>query len=315
MRLPRRIFALPLLFAAACGGSEDSESPESGSTPIPEDVVQGVPDGNDIWLAEIFDVVGGGLVIDEARDLTSRPGYDNQPNFGDDGTLYFVQQEGVRTDVWRWDRGTDTKHRVTMTPDESEYSPTVMPQSQGISMIRVEADSTQRLWAVDLDGSRDRVLLEDVQPVGYHAWFDAEHVAVFVLGSPATLQIANVTTGEVRTVAENIGRSLQSVPDRRAISFAQQSDDGSSTIRIWDLDADRASDVAPAVEGGEFHAWMPNGTLLQGSGSTIWAWLDGEWTSVGDFGPLGQQVSRLAVAPDGRTIAVVAEPVSDEGSP
>ncbi len=312
MTRARRLFGLPLLFAVACGGSDDPGASSEGGAPIPDDVVQGVPDGNDIWLAEIFDVVGGGFVIDEPRDLTSRPGYDNQPFFGNDGTLYFVQQEGVRTDVWRWDRGTDTKHRVTMTADESEYSPTVMPQSLGISMIRVEADSTQRLWAVDLDGSRSRVLLEDVQPVGYHAWFDAEHVALFVLGDPSTLQIANVSTGEVRTVAENIGRSLQSVPDRRAISFAQQSGDGSSTIRIWDLDADRASDVAPAVEGGEFHAWMPNGTLLQGSGSMIWAWLDDEWTAVGDFGVVGQQVSRLAVAPDGRTIAVVAEPLAGD---
>lgn len=315
MTATRRLFALPLVLVAACGGGEGSDTASGAPEVLPDDVVVGVPDGNDIWLAEIFDVVGGGFTIDEARDLTSRPGYDNQPFFGDDGTLYFVQQEGVRTDVWRWDRGTDTKHRVTMTPDQSEYSPTLMPQSQGISMIRVEADSTQRLWAVDLDGSRDRVLLEDVQPVGYHAWFDAEHVAVFVLGSPATLQIANVTTGEVETVAENIGRSLQAVPGRRAVSFAQQSGDGSSTIRIWDLDTGRASDVAPAVEGGDFHAWTPGGTLLQGAESAIWAWIDGAWTQVGDFSGLGQRVSRLSVAPNGRSIAVVAEPIGGEGAP
>ena len=271
-------------------------------------MVTGVPEGTDVWLAQIFDVVGGGFTIDEARDLTSRPGYDNQPFFGNDGSLYFVQQEGVRTDIWRWNPGTNVKDRLTATPDESEYSPTVMPRSQGISMIKVEADSTQRLWAVDLDGSRPRVLLEDVAPVGYHAWFDADHVALYVLGDPSTLQIANLATGEVRTVAENIGRSLQAVPERRAVSFAQLDADGGSTIRMWDLDADAARDVAPAVDGGEFHAWTPGGVLLQGSGSAIWAWVDGAWTQVGDFSGLGQVVSRLAVDPSGGTIAVVAEP-------
>lgn len=311
----RRLLVLPLVLAAACGGGDGADAASGGAATLPDDVVTGVPDGNDIWLAEIFDVVGGGFTIDEPRDLTSRPGYDNQPSFGGDGTLYFVQQEGERTDVWRWDRGTDTKHRVTMTPDESEYSPTLMPRGQGISMIKVEADSTQRLWAVDMDGSRPRVLLEDVQPVGYHAWFDADNVAVFVLGSPATLQIANITTGEVRTVAENIGRSLQTVPGRRAISFSQQSADGGSTIRIWDLDAGRATDVAPSVEGGEFHAWTPSGTLLQGAESAIWAWVDGAWTQVGDFSTVGQTVSRLAVAPNGESIAVVAEPIGGEGTP
>ena len=315
MTASRRLLVLPLVLVAACGGGDGSDADSGAPTTLPDDVVTGVPDGNDIWLAEIFDVVGGGFTIAEPRDLTSRPGYDNQPFFGNDGTLYFVQQEGDRTDVWRWDRGTDTKHRVTMTPDESEYSPTLMPRGQGISMIKVEADSTQRLWAVDLDGSRPRVVLEDVQPVGYHAWFDAENVAVFVLGSPATLQIANVTTGEVRTVAENIGRSLQTVPGRRAVSFAQQSADGGSTIRIWDLDAGRATDVAPSVEGGEFHAWTPSGTLLQGAESAIWAWVDGAWTQVGDFSTVGQIVSRLSVAPNGQFIAVVAEPIGGEGTP
>lgn len=305
----RALLLAPLLALTACGGSDDAA--EAGPRALPEDVVTGVPEGTDVWLAEIFDVVGGGLVIDEARDLTSRPGYDNQPAFGPDGALYFVQQEGVRTDVWRWDQGTDTKHRLTATPDESEYSPTPMPGAQGISMIKVEADSTQRLWAIDLDGTRPRVLLEDVAPVGYHAWFDASTVALYVLGDPATLQIADVETGAVRTVAENIGRSLQKVPGRRAVSFAQIAADGSSTIRIWDLDTDRATDAAPSVEGGEYHAWTPSGVLLQASGPTIWGWMDGAWVQVGDFEPLGQIVTRIAVAPQGGRVALVAEPAGD----
>jgi len=307
-----------LVFAACGGGDGSSDTSTGGSSSLPADVVTGVPEGTDVWLAEIFDVVGGGITIDEPRDLTSRPGYDNQPYFGPDGTLYFVQQEGVRTDVWRWDPGSNTKHRLTSTVDESEYSPTPMPRSQGISMIKVEADSTQRLWAVDLDGTRPRVLLEEVAPVGYHAWFDATTVALYVLGEPSTLQIADVSTGEVRTVAENIGRSLQTVPGRRAVSFAQLDGEGGSTIRVYDLDPDRATDVAPAVEGGEFHAWTPDGVLLQGSGPAIWAWMDGSWTQVGDFSGVGQVVSRLAVGPDGDRIAVVAEPAGggegdDEG--
>lgn len=301
---------LTLTFAACGGGDGADPAARAAAGPIGE-VATGVPDGTDVWLAQIFDVVGGGITVAEPRDLTSRPGYDNQPSFGADGTLYFVQQEGDRTDIWRWDRGSDTKHRVTVTPDESEYSPTAMPRSQGISMIKVEADSTQRLWAVDLDGSRPRLLLADVQPVGYHAWFDAETVAVFVLGDPATLQVANVNGGEARTVAEDIGRSLQTVPGRRAVSYAQILADGRSMIRLWDLDENRAVDVAPSVEGGEFHAWTPGGILLQGSGTKIYAWIDGAWAVIGDFAPLGQTVSRLAVDPSGEYIAIVAEPVGD----
>lgn len=307
------LLACSTLILAACGGEGSSDARSGEPSAVPADVVTGVPEGTDVWLAEIFEVVGGGFVIDEPRDLTSRPGYDNQPSFGPDGTLYFVQQEGVRTDVWRWDSGSNTKHRLTSTPDESEYSPTPMPRGQGISMIKVEADSTQRLWGIDLDGTRPRLLIEDVAPVGYHAWFDLDHVALYVLGEPSTLQIANLATGEVRTVAENVGRSLQTVPGRRAVSFAQLDDRGGSTIRMYDLETDRATDVAPAVEGAEFHAWTPAGVLLQGAGPAIWAWIDGAWTQVGDFSGVGQVVSRLAVGPNGDRIAVVAEPAEGAG--
>ena len=41
--------------------------------------------------------------------------------------------------------------RVTNTP-ESEYSPTVTPDGAHISVIRVEADGTQRLWRFTIDG-------------------------------------------------------------------------------------------------------------------------------------------------------------------
>ena len=43
------------------------------------------------------------------------------------------------------------RRRVTNTP-ESEYSPTVTPDGAHISVIRVEADGTQRLWRFTLDG-------------------------------------------------------------------------------------------------------------------------------------------------------------------
>lgn len=302
-----RLVPLCTFALLACDGGDRSAASAGGSAALAEGVISGIPEGTDIWIAEIFDVVGGGITIDEARNLTSRPGYDNQPAFGPDGVLYFVQQEGVRTDVWSWDPGSNTKHRLTATPDESEYSPTPMPRSLGVSMIKVEADSTQRLWAVDLDGSRSRLLLDSVAPVGYHAWFDENQVALFVLGDPPTLQIAHVGTGEITTVASDIGRSLQKVPGRRAVSY-EQLGGAQPMIRIHDLDTGASTDYAPAAAGAEYHAWTPDGVLLQGSGHLIHGWIDGEWRQVGDFSRLGQVVTRLAVGPHGDRIAVVGEP-------
>ena len=95
-----RLVPLCAVALLACDFGDGSTASTSGSsTALAEGVVTGVPDGTDVWIAEIFEVVGGGIMVDEPRDLTSRPGYDNQPAFGPDGTLYFVQQEGERTDI------------------------------------------------------------------------------------------------------------------------------------------------------------------------------------------------------------------------
>jgi hypothetical protein len=63
------------------------------------------------------------------------------------------------------------------------------------SAIRVEADSVQRLWSFESGGTNPEVILEGVEPVGYHAWLDHDMVALYVLGEPATLQIASVSRG------------------------------------------------------------------------------------------------------------------------
>ena len=68
-----------------------------------------------------------------------------------------------------------------MTAPESEYSATPMPGRNAVSVIRVERDSTQRLWSVPLDGSPGAVVLERIKPVRYHTWVNDKLLALFVL--------------------------------------------------------------------------------------------------------------------------------------
>lgn len=74
--------------------------------------------------------------------------YDNRPAFTPDGTgLLFTSTRGggTQTDISRYDIMSGETMRVTSTP-ESEYSPTVTPDEAHVSVIRVEADGTPRLW-------------------------------------------------------------------------------------------------------------------------------------------------------------------------
>ena len=65
-------------------------------------------------------------------------------------------------------------------------------------------------------------MLADIKPVGYHTWIDSDQLALFVLGPPATLQLARVSTGKADTLARDIGRSLQRIPGGRLVSFVMR---------------------------------------------------------------------------------------------
>ncbi len=182
---------------------------------------QSAPPGTDIYLVRLR----GGAISDPPVNLTHRPGYDNQPAFTPDGRamLYTAIGADGQADIYRLDLQTRTSTQLTHTA-ESEYSPTPMPTGNGFSVVRVERDSTQRLWAFNAQGQAPVLLLPDIAPVGYHLWLDAHTLALFVLGAPNALEIADTQTGTARVIAHDIGRSLQRVPNGSRFSYLQHAD-------------------------------------------------------------------------------------------
>ena len=263
--------------------------------------------GTDIWVASLN---ADGLPVGEWRNVTARPGYDNQPGFTPDGgAVLYTSERDAQTDIYRHDLATGATARVTATP-ESEYSATVMPGGDRFSVIRVEADSTQRLWSFARDGSDPRLVLTGIWPVGYHAWIDERTLGLFVLGSPATLQIADTRDGTARVAASDIGRSLHRVPGRAAVSFLHRVD-GVSLLRIHEPATGGFEDLVEPLPDAVDYAWTPGGVLLMGSGSRLFALdpaTDTGWREVADLSAAGVAgITRLAVSLDGTRIAVVGE--------
>ena len=222
-------------------------------------------------------------------------------------------------DIYRYDIDSKKVTAVTSTP-ESEYSPTVTPDGKHISVIRVEKDGTQRLWRFTAEGRNPSLVLSEIKPVGYHAWLDADRLALFVLGSgassPSTLQVADVRTGTAEVIARSIGPSVLKIPGGGA-SFVQQAGQGEGrTFTISRVDLENGKPVAKpligAVEGAtQVHlAWTPDGLLLMAHGGSLHAWRAGQagWRIVADLEALGLNgVTRMAVSPAGDRIAIVAQ--------
>lgn len=276
---------------------------------------QGRP-STDVWMVTLQ---GPGVPrVGRAENLTARTGYDNQPSFTADGRalLYTVIEGNAPSEIYQLDLETRVRTNLTRTAVESEYSATPMPDGVHFSSVRVEADSAQRLWRFARRGDEaPALLIAGIQPVGYHVWVGDAMLGLYVLGAalgtpnspPATLQLADVRTGTAEVKARDIGRALQKIPGRAAISYVQQGADG-AWITALDVRTGVSSPIAKAPERADYHVWTPDGVLLAGSGSRILAWSHGTWQVAADLAVDGVRgISRLAVSPNGDRLTFVAE--------
>lgn len=292
------------LVLGGCGTDSETESESAG------DSIAAAAPATDILLAPLN--LGDEVGIGELQPMTRHEGYDNQPSFTPDGSrLLWTSIRGVQSDIYSVSSGSqsDSAAQVTSTP-QSEYSPT--PRSGGgLSVVRVEDDGRQRLWHYSMNGEPIEPIFPEADSIGYHAWLDGEHVAAFVLGSPPTLRLYSVSTGRDTVIADRIGRSLQPVPGRDAVSFVRVHEDSTTSIHLLEgddmaLQTRRLADT-PGTGRSVDHAWAPDGTLFMGDGGSLWAWRTEEdgWTSVASFGD--RTFTRLAVSPAGDRLAIVEE--------
>jgi len=299
------LFALVLvicLTGTGCTEEQERTEPSAGDS-----IAAGAPT-TDIVIAPLTGT-GDDLEVGRIEPITHRAGYDNQPVFTEDSRhLLWTSIRGNQSDVYRRQvEGNTSPRRVTTTP-ESEYSPSPGPGGD-LHVVRVESDGRQRLWRYSQEGDPLDPVLAESDSVGYYAWLDPSRVATFVLGEPAKLHVTNVPTGADTVVASGIGRSLQAMPDKPAVSFVRVAADSTTSIHVVVSDDDGVSTQqltrTPGDGTGVDHAWTPNGSLLMAAEDSLWTWRRerGDWHAVRGLNK--RNLSRLAVAPSGKWLALV----------
>ncbi len=264
-------------------------------------------------------------------NITRRPGYDNQPIFTPDShsILYTSMREDYQTDIYKYSIKDSSTSRITKT-SESEYTPSILPaDGKSIVVVRVEPDSTQRLWRFDANGDNPSVLLDSVKGVGYYGWLGASHLGLFVLGRernlPFTLQITPFDavnphgTGLPKpdTIETKIGRCIRRVPtsiagSQLAASFVHKLSDSVWMIKRVNLNNRIMSQICPTVSGAEDYLWTQNGTLIMGQGLKLFARhprKDSGWREIADFSTsiATGYIKRLAISPDEKRVVFVVQ--------
>ncbi len=264
-------------------------------------------------------------------NISRNAGYDNQPAFTPDNrsVLYVSMRESAQTDVYRYNIKDSSTVRLTNTP-ESEYTPSIMPaDGKSIVVVRVEQDSTQRLWRFDADGSRPMLLLDSVRRVGYYGWLGASYMGLFVLGQVRgeaySLRITpfdaenphGTELPKPDSIQSNIGRCIRRVPSilsgsQNAASFVDKSNDSVWMIKRVNVRNRIVSQICPALPGAEDYAWTRNGTLIMGRGLELFARnprKDNAWKKIADFTPTltNGYIKRLTLSPDEKRLVFVVQ--------
>ncbi len=265
--------------------------------------------GSEILLFDL-QVKSGKVIISNPKNVTNHKGYDNQPSFHTDQPILYYSSfnDDGRADILSFNYKTGSTTAITKTP-EREYSPTLTPDKSSLSCIIQRDSGAQNLGKYPIDGGEPVVIIDNMT-VGYHAWMDNSHLALFILGEPHTLHYLRLPTKRDTILAQNIGRSLHKIPSERAISFIQKTADNNWEIKKLESANMTITTVAATLPGREDIAWTADKKIISSDGTKIYfldpvngkKWIE---VSVESGSELLKGVTRLSVNTKGDKLAVV----------
>ena len=263
----------------------------------------------DIWVFK-FIVTQDSVFLADPENITNRTGYDNQPTFSPDARsiLYTSIRDEKQSDIYKYDLNSKQTTQFTNTSTTSEYSPTFMPDGKNISVVMVEPDSTQRVWKFPIKGGKPSIVLEKVDSVGYHIWYNKGTMGVFILTEPATLQIVQTWNQVPHIVADSIGRCFRMMGDE-ILFYTEKTKDGKDQLCQFILPG-MATKKLDVIMESEDYAFFNHDNIVYGKNSELYfiPSFDTSKKKTIDLSKYGiKKITRLAVSPDGKKIAIVAE--------
>ena len=259
----------------------------------------------------LFDLnrINGQFELTNKRNISDNEGYDNQPSFLDNETVLYSRTRNGQTDIALYQLSTNTTTLITQT-EGSEYSPLKIPGQDAVSAIRLEKDGTQKLYQYKISNGDAEILIDDII-IGYHCWVNNNVLASSVLENGGlSLYTTNIAIKENKKISDNIGRSLHLIPNTDTISFISKTNNELWEIQSLNPDGEINS-IMSTLPNSEDMCWLPDGTILSGHGSNLYTYkpqYDVDWIEVASLKQFNiDNITRLAVSNDGKTLAVVGE--------
>jgi len=314
-------FVLSLLFSTVpTAKDEQTESiasvkPLIGSNDTEQNPNQDVealdlnmPPGSEIML---FDIESNGQSIQfiNGKNISQAVGYDSQPKFSIDGKyIYYTHHVNGQMDIYQYEVS-NGQRLAYMATKESEYSPTPLPESDGLSVIQVDDKGNQYVVILDREAKKDHRVqrYSDFKQLGYFNWTEGQNLWSFVLNDTAggDLYLQGGDKNPIK-ILDHIGRSFIVDKKYKTLFFV---DKNPQPWRIKSVQAEDTlvKDVMPLPDGVEDFTLDSKGRFWAGRGNTLFVSSNQQrWFIAKEFDLPGlSQISRISTNPSGTKIAIV----------
>ncbi|WP_152558133.1 nuclear transport factor 2 family protein [Altibacter lentus] len=252
--------------------------------------------------------------IKKIQNISRDPGYDSQPSFLNNSQLLFAGNNNGQTDIARYDLETSTKEWYNTPSSGGEYSPQRIPESASIAAVRLDTNGLQRLYRYEGASGKAQPteMIQGLQVAYFAAYNDRKILASVLSDDRLDLVLIDLQKKTIDTLLQNSGRSIHKVPGGNSLSYTAVNDAGNHDIYLLDMDTKESFFVTELPVGIQDYTWLDASTMILGSGARLYhydTFSDNDWQPLADLSSLAiKNISRLAASPDGKMLALVAEP-------
>ncbi|MEO6303877.1 MAG: hypothetical protein ABIP51_11965 [Bacteroidia bacterium] len=263
-----------------------------------------LPD-TDIWLFKI-EKTKTDLKLSDPKNITNRPGYDNQPSFSNDSKkIYYVSiREDKQADFYFYDIGSKKNSQLTKTK-ESEYSPVLTPNGKFLNSVVVESDSAQRIHFINsVTGISENKF--DVDSVGYYTFLNSDTVLYYKLTNPHSLRYYVKSTNEDKWLGNNPTRAFKPL-NRHAFIYGIK-DSTKVTFYKYDFVLHKAEKYSEYPTSSEDAIWHEQHGLVKSEANKLLRYDDAkkEWVLLFDLSTFGiKKITRFNFDPKNKYLVIV----------
>lgn len=255
------------------------------------------------------------MEISNAKNVTTRPGYDNQPYFTKNSESFvFSRDDGYQTDIYEYDIAKQKAARLSQS-DNTEFSPTPFMDGTNLAFVTDRSNSIWYASRDDLDNPKWVFGKNPIhEPIGYFSWNHDTGYILYWSQYGFSVTLAHESKADVHYVSGNaIPSTPHTIPGTDKFSFVHRQANGEAWIKELDPVSKSIRPLTPIVGSNANYAWAPDGSIVMIEGSDLYRWQEKDpatWEKIADLTTQGiRKANRVAISPNGKRMAIVGLPI------